>query len=82
VGFGIIYTGQQNLVLDNRDTAKLTIPSVTRADLALYYKWHRYDFAVNIYNITDKSYIAGGDAPTDVVPGSPRKITASVRFPF
>ena len=82
VGFGIIYTGQQNLVLDNRDAVKLTIPSVTRADLAFYYKWHRYDFAVNVYNVTDKSYIAGGDAPTDVVPGAPRKITASVRFPF
>lgn len=82
VGFGIIHTGQQNLVLDNRATLNLTIPSVTRVDLALYYKWHRYDFAVNVYNLTDKSYLAGGDAPTDVVPGAPRKVTASVRFPF
>lgn len=82
VGFGIIYTGQQNLLLDNRDAAKLTIPAVTRADLAFYYKWHQYDFALNIYNITDKSYIAGGDAAEDVVPGAPRKIVASVRFPF
>jgi iron complex outermembrane receptor protein len=82
VGFGVIYTGEQNLVLDNRASVKLTIPSVTRADLALYYKWRHYDFAVNIYNLTDKSYIAGGDAATDVVPGAPRKINVSMRFPF
>ncbi|MDB6114013.1 MAG: Iron complex outerrane recepter protein [Lacunisphaera sp.] len=82
VGFGVIHTSKLNLVVDNRSPQMLTIPAVTRADLALYYKWKRYDFAVNVYNITDKSYIASGDAPTDVVPGSPRKIAVSVRFPF
>ena len=82
VGFGVIYTSKLNLVVDNRSPQMLTIPAVTRADLALYYKWKRYDFAVNIYNLTDKSYIASGDANTDVVPGAPRKISASVRFPF
>ncbi len=82
VGFGIIYTGEQNLLVDNRPGLGLTLPAATRADLAFYYKWKHYDFAVNINNVTDKSYLAGGDAPTDVVPGAPRKITMSVRFPF
>jgi len=82
VGFGVIYASKLNLVVDNRSPQMLTIPAVTHADLAFYYKWKRYDFAVNIYNVTDKSYIASGDAPTDVVPGAPRKISASVRFPF
>lgn len=82
VGFGVIYTGEQHLVVDNRSTAFLSIPSVTRADLAFYYKWKRYDFSVNVNNVTDRSYLAGGDAPTDVVPGAPRKITTSVRFAF
>ena len=82
VGFGLIHTGELNLLVDNRSPQKLSIPAVTRADLALYYKWKRYDFAVNVYNITDKSYIAGGDDVIDVVPGAPRKITATVRFPF
>lgn len=82
IGGGIIYTGEQHIVTDNRSTAFLAIPSVTRADLAFYYKWQKYDLAVNINNLTDRSYIAGGDAPTDVVPGAPRKVTLSVRFPF
>ena len=82
VGFGLVYTGEQHLVTDNRSTLFLSIPSVTRADLAFYYKWKRYDFAVNVNNISDRSYIAGGDAATDVVPGAPRKITLSMRLPF
>ena len=82
VGFGLVYTGEQNLVLDNRSTLYLRIPSVTRTDLAFYYKWERYDCAINVNNLTDRSYIAGGDAPTDLNPGAPRKITASVRYAF
>jgi iron complex outermembrane receptor protein len=82
IGFGLVHTGDQNLVLDNRASQRLAIPAVTRADLAFYYKWRRQEFALNVNNVTDKSYIAGGDAPTDVVPGAPRKITASVRIAF
>ena len=82
VGLGIIHTGEEHLLVDNRSPQSLVIPGVTHADLAFYYKWKRYDFAVNIYNVTDKSYLAGGDAVTDVVPGAPRKISVSMRFPF
>ncbi|MFI5336057.1 MAG: TonB-dependent siderophore receptor, partial [Opitutales bacterium] len=82
VGLGVIYTGEQNLVTDNRVSQQLIIPSVTRVDLAFYYKWDRYNIALNVYNLMDKSYLAGGDAPTDVVPGAPRKIMVSVKFPF
>ena len=82
IGFGLIHTGEQNLLVDNRPGLGLTLPAVTRADLAFYYKFKHYDYAININNVTDKSYLAGGDAPTDIVPGSPRKITMSVRFPF
>ncbi len=82
VGFGLIYTGERNAVTDNRPTNSLTMPSNTRADVAFYYKWKRYDCAVNVTNVTDKSYLASGDAAEDIVPGAPRKITASVRYAF
>ena len=82
LGFGLIYTGDRNAVVDNRSPEMLKIPSNTRADLAFYYKWKHYDFAVNVTNITDRTYIAGGDAPTDLFPGSPRKISLSARIPF
>ena len=82
VGFGLIHTGARNGVLTNVPANMLTIPANTRADLAFYYKWKRYDFAVNMTNITDVSYIASADDPKDVVPGSPRKITASLHYSF
>ncbi|HKB91740.1 MAG TPA: TonB-dependent receptor, partial [Opitutaceae bacterium] len=82
VGLGLIHTGRRNGVLSNDPAAMLTIPSNTRADLAFYYKWKRYDFSIFVSNVTDQAYIASADAATDVVPGAPRKITASVKYAF
>lgn len=82
LGLGIVYTGERNAVVDNRFPQMLTIPANTRYDVSFYYQWNRLDFAINVNNAADRSYIAGGDAPTDLVPGSPRKITASMRVPF
>jgi iron complex outermembrane receptor protein len=82
IGLGIVYTGERNAVVDNRFPQMLTIPSNTRYDASLYYQWNRVDFAINVNNAADESYIAGGDAPTNLTPGAPRKITASVRVPF
>jgi iron complex outermembrane receptor protein len=82
VGFGLIYTGARNGVLSNVSTSMLTIPSNTRADLAFYYKWRHCDCAINVTNLTDRSYIGSADASTDVVPGAPRKITVSARYAF
>ncbi len=82
IGLGLVYTGERNAVVDNRASRMLTLPSNVRTDLSLYYQWQRYDFALNVNNVTDRSYIAGGDDVIDVVPGAPRKITASMRVPF
>jgi iron complex outermembrane receptor protein len=82
MGLGIVYTGERNVVVDNRYPQMLTVPSNTRVDTSLYYQWSRYDFALNVTNATDRSYIAGGDAATDLVPGAPRRITASVKAQF
>ncbi|MDB6114012.1 MAG: Iron complex outerrane recepter protein [Lacunisphaera sp.] len=82
VGFGAIYTGERNGMVSNVPADMLTIPANTRADLAFYYKWQHGDFAANITNLTNRSYIASADADTDVIPGAPRKITVSARFPF
>lgn len=82
MGLGVVYTGDRNVVVDNRFPQMLTVPSNTRFDASLYYQRSRYDFALNVSNATDRSYIAGGDAATDLVPGAPRKITLSVRAQF
>ena len=64
IGLGIVYTGERNAVVDNRFPQMLTIPSNTRYDVSLYYRWNRVDFAIKVNNAADHSYIVGGDAPT------------------
>ncbi|MDB6095115.1 MAG: ferrichrome-iron receptor [Verrucomicrobia bacterium] len=80
VGLGVIYVGDRNGILINDPAHAMTIPSNTRMDFAVYYRWKRYDFAINVNNVTDLSYIASANANTDVVPGDPRKITASLKY--
>lgn len=80
MGLGVIYVGERNGLLTNDPAHTLTIPSNTRMDLAFYYRWKRYDFALNVNNVTDLSYISSANANTDVVPGDPRKITASLKY--
>jgi iron complex outermembrane receptor protein len=92
VGLGLIYVGSRNAVLPATPKAgdtppflslrTMPIPSNARADLALYYRWRRCDFAVNVTNVTDRSYIASADSEIDVVPGAPRKITASLHWAY
>ena len=92
VGLGWIYVGERNAVLPATPPPNATppflslrtmpIPSNTRTDLAFYYRWRHYDFALNIANASDFSYIASADSEIDVVPGAPRKVTLSARYLF
>ena len=83
-GGGLIYTGKRQGIITNVSTGRLEEPSYTRADLGLYYRRGRYDYAVNTQNLFDRTYVAGilpGDA-TRINPGEPRKISFSVRADF
>ncbi len=82
VGLGVTTVGQRNGITTNNPAQKLSIAGYTKVENAFYYDWKRYSFAVNISNTLDQSYILSADAATDVVPGPPRKITASVRCAF
>jgi len=81
-GLGITAVGQRNGITTNDPAQKLSVGAYAKVENAFYYDWKRYSFALNIANTFDKSYILSADAATDVVPGSPRKITASVRCSF
>jgi iron complex outermembrane receptor protein len=81
-GLGLIHVGERNGLTTNVAASSLRIPANTRLDLALYYRWRRYEFAMNVTNVLDLAYIASADSPIDVVPGAPRKITASLKLAF
>ena len=82
LGLGVTAVGQRNGITTNIPTQKLSVAGYAKVENAFYYDWGRYSFALNIANTLDKSYLLSADAATDVVPGPPRKITASIRCVF
>jgi outer membrane receptor protein involved in Fe transport len=58
------------------------LPGWTRVDTAVYYKWRRYDFALNVQNALDRRYIASAQSAITVNPGEERKITFSATTKF
>jgi outer membrane receptor for ferric coprogen and ferric-rhodotorulic acid len=65
-------------------TGRLELPGFTRTDLAVYYKRGRVDYAINVSNMLDRSYIAGA-IPADATrlkAGDPRKVSFSVKYDY
>lgn len=95
-GLGVISAGARQAIITNvprtitvntttgavTATGQLKLPGYTRTDLGFYYKRGHFDYALNIGNIFDRTYIAGA-IPADATrlnPGDPRKITFSIRY--
>jgi iron complex outermembrane receptor protein len=84
MGLGVIYQGRRNGASTNTLANQFSAPGYTRIDTALYYKWRRFDVALNVANLTDKFYISSTSTRffSQVFPGEPRKITLSVKTTF
>jgi iron complex outermembrane receptor protein len=86
LGFGLTYVSEQAGNLPTAASPKvLKLPSYTVADLALYYRYQKYDFTLKIGNVFDKVYwdsVGSTLADLSVVPGAPRNVTLSARLPF
>lgn len=95
-GLGVIYAGERQAIITNvvrtvtvnattgiaTVTGPLALPGYTRVDVGLYYKRGRFDYALNVGNLFDETYISGA-IPADATrlsPGDPRKITFSIRY--
>lgn len=76
-GLGIRYSGES---FDGTDTYKT--PSYTLADLMIGYEVDRWDFAVNVRNLTDKTYYATCLGRGDCFPGAERTIVGRVSYNF
>ena len=78
VGLGVTYQGSRPTSL-----APIILPSITLVDSAIYYQWHRYNFAVNVANALDRKYISSSSVNRrGLVPGQPRTVTLTVRANF
>lgn len=85
LGLGVIYDGvRQGFIATKANEAILHLPSFTRVDAALYYRWSRYSLTFNVQNIFDTTYYvsSGFTGPLAIVPGAPRMYTLTLRMHF
>jgi catecholate siderophore receptor len=62
---------------------KVTVPSFTRVDAALFYKLGKdYRLQLNVENLFDKHYWASANSDSNITPGSPRalRLTLDAKF--
>ena len=67
----------------DRNTFDTTVlPKYTIYDGAVFFDWSRYKFQLNVKNLTDERYFAGGYLNYQLFSGSPRTVQTSVRATF
>lgn len=75
-GGGVRYVGSS--WADAANT--LEVPAVVLGDLVVHYEWQNWRMALNVINVTDKTYVASCAAITSCFYGDRRRITASVSY--
>ncbi|MEO5660603.1 MAG: TonB-dependent siderophore receptor [Polaromonas sp.] len=80
LGGGLNYVGERFTSLTNL----VTLPAYLTADLAGIYKTGRYEFGVNLKNVTNKQHFISSHGSNDnlIIPGPPRELQASLRIKF
>ncbi|MDB6170673.1 MAG: Iron complex outerrane recepter protein [Verrucomicrobia bacterium] len=73
-GLGLIYVGKM-WGGDPTTAIYFQVPGWTRVDGALYYKYKRYEFALNVQNALDRNYVSAPRGPRVLLPGDARKLT-------
>jgi iron complex outermembrane receptor protein len=81
VGTGIVYVGDA-WGGDPTSAVYFKMKSWYRVDSSFYYKWKRYDFALNIQNLLDKRYVASAFSAQVLNIGEQRKATLTVGMHF
>lgn len=85
VGVGVSYAGGRSGELPTTAApSTLPLPAYTVADLALYYRFRRWEITAKVTNLFDQRYIqsAGISGPFNLLPGAPRFVDLSIRGHF
>ncbi len=77
LGTGIIYVGDA-WAGDPTSKVYFKMKAWTRVDFSVYYKWKRWDLAMNIQNLLDARYISSAFSAQVLNVGEQRRITFSV----
>jgi iron complex outermembrane recepter protein len=70
--------------VDRRETfdRSVRLPSYVVADAALYYRWRRAHFALNLDNLFDRRHFVGGYDTRAIFPGAPRRVKLTTAYRF
>jgi iron complex outermembrane receptor protein len=79
VGVSLAANYQNSYVLASGGV-NYTVEPRTLVDAGLFYTWKQYKFQLNVNNLTDKKYIAGGFLPQRVFIGAPRNVRLAVTY--
>jgi catecholate siderophore receptor len=78
-GLGVIRQGEVFAAIDNA----VTLPAFTRVDAAVYWRAaDRVAVQLNVENLFDERYFATAHSNTNVMPGRPRAVRASLTTTF
>jgi iron complex outermembrane receptor protein len=80
-GTGVTYLGKM-WTGDPTTTVYYQVPSWTRVDSSIYFKWKSSDLALNVQNLLDRHYIGYAQSALNLIPGEQRKITLSATQRF
>ena len=80
-GSGFIYVGKA-WSGDPTTTVYYNLSGYTRVDSSIYYKWSRYNVALNCQNLLDRRYISGAQSALTLNVGEERKLTLSLGAHF
>jgi catecholate siderophore receptor len=80
LGGGLNYMAQRYTSLTN----EVTLPAYVTADLAGSYDTGRYEVAMNLKNVTDRTYYISAHGSNDnlILPGPPRQLQVTLRARF
>ncbi|QRR02348.1 TonB-dependent receptor [Dyadobacter sandarakinus] len=78
LGLGGNFVTERNLSINSAQT----IPGYTLLNGAVYYKIDKFQFQVNLNNLTNKTYWVGGYDYLRLFPGSPRNFMVTVSYTF
>ncbi len=78
VGLGGNFVTERNLSLNNNQK----LPGYELLNGAVYYKIDKFQFQVNLNNLTNKTYWVGGYDYLRLFPGAPRNFMATISYTF
>lgn len=79
VGLGVRYMGSNH---GDLDAAPAKVPSSTVFDAMIGYDFERWSLALNLRNLSNKTYIANCDQYGNCYYGDPRRVTATATYRF